>query len=177
MNQNAPMVAMAQSVFGNQGVHYVFAYARNESQEGVTVPLSGLEMSGPVFAYDWTTHSGALIPKAGSIRMNFAAGWDYQVLSSVNRRGLALLGDTDNIATLGKERIAALEDHGALTATITFAHGEDVLTISGYASHLPKLKLLQGKLNNTAYDPQTKIFRVQLAPAGSGEAILQISAR
>jgi hypothetical protein len=177
MNENAPMVAMSQSVFGNQGAHYVFAYSRKESQEGVAVPLSGLEMSGPVFAYDWMTHRGELIPEAGSIRMKFADGWDYQILSPVNRQGLALLGDTDKIVTLGKQRVAALEDHGTLTMTIKFAHGEDLLTISGYASHPPKLKALQGKLNNAAYDPQTKIFRAQVAPAGPGEAVLQVSAR
>ena len=109
--------------------------------------------------------------------MKFADGWDYQILSPVNSQGLALVGDTDKIVSLGKQRIAAVENHGTLTTTIKFAHGEDVLTISGYASHLPKLKVVEGKLNSTAYDPQTKVFRAQVAPAGSGEAILQISAR
>jgi hypothetical protein len=90
---------------------------------------------------------------------------------------LALLGDTEKFVPLGKQRIAALEDRGTLTATIKFAAGEDVLTISGYSSRSPKVKAIQGKLNNTAYDPQTKIFRVQVAPSSSGEAILQVSAR
>jgi hypothetical protein len=177
LNENAPMVAMSQSAFGNQGVRYVFAYARSESQEGITIPLGDLEMRGPVFAYDWVTHNGKVLPDGGNIQMKFTGGWDYQILSPVNREGLALLGDTDKIVPLGKQSIAALEDHGAQTATIRFAHGEDVLTISGYASHPPELKALQGKLNSTAYDPQTKIFRAQVEPAGADEAILQISAR
>jgi hypothetical protein len=177
LNERAPMVAMSQSALGNQRTRYVFAYARSESQEGVTVPLNDLEMSGPVFAYDWMTHSGVLIPDAGSIRMKFADGWDYQILSPVNRQGLALLGDTEKIVPFAKQRIAALEDQCTLTMSIKFAHGEDVLTISGYASHRPKLKALQGKLNDTSYDPQTKIFRAQVAPAGSGDAVLQVSAR
>jgi hypothetical protein len=177
MNESAPMVAMSESAIGNQRAHYVFAYARSGSQESVTVPLSSLDISGPVFAYDWVTHRGELIPAGGSLRMKFADGWDYQVLSPVNRQGLALLGDTEKIVALGKQRITAVEDHGTLTATIKFAHGEDVLTIAGYASHRPELKALQGKLNNTAYDPQTKIFRAQVAPDGTGEANLRVSAR
>jgi hypothetical protein len=177
LNRSAPMVAMSQSKFGEHGAYYVFAYARSESQEGVTVPLRDLEMSGPVFAYDWVTHSGELIPDGGSLQMKFADGWDYQVLSTVNREGLALLGDTEKIVPSGKQRIAAVEEHGSLTMTIKFAHGEDALTISGYASRRPRLKVRQGKLNSTAYDPQTKIFRAQVAPARSGEAILQASAR
>ena len=174
MNETGPMIATSESAFGNQRAHYVFAYPRTGSEEGVTVPLSSLQISGPVFAYDWVTHSGELLPDGGSLRMKFADGWDYQILSPVNRKGLALLGDTDKIVSWGRQRIAALEDHGTLTVTIKFAHGEDVLTISGYAAHLPKFKALQGKLANTAYDPQTKIFRAQVAPAGSGQAILRV---
>jgi hypothetical protein len=136
LNERAPMVAMSQSALGNQRTRYVFAYARSESQEGVTVPLNDLEMSGPVFAYDWMTHSGVLIPDAGSIRMKFADGWDYQILSPVNRQGLALLGDTEKIVPFAKQRIAALEDQRTLTMSIKFAHGEDVLTACGRASLL-----------------------------------------
>jgi hypothetical protein len=176
-NSGTPMVAMSTDTFGDQSVRYVFAYARSASEESTTVPLSSLELSGSVFAYDWVTRSGELIPEGGSLRMRFADGWDYQILSPVNREGLALLGDTEKIVPLGKQRIAALEDRGTLTATIKFAAGEDVLTISGYSSRSPKVKAIQGKLNNTAYDPQTKIFRVQVAPSSSGEAILQVSAR
>ena len=175
-NRSGPMIASSESAFGNQRAQYVFAYPRTGSEEGVTVSLSSLQISGPVFAYDWVTHSGELLPEGGSLRMKFADGWDYQILSAVNRKGLALLGDTDKIVSLGKQRIAALEDHGDLTVTVKFARGEDLLTISGYASHLPKLKALQGKLADTAYDPQTKIFRAQVAPAESGQAILQVIA-
>jgi len=177
MNQSAPMVAMSESAFGNQRAHYVFAYARSASQELATVPLSTLEISGPVFAYDWVTHHGELLPDGGTLQMKFADGWDYQILSPVNRQGLALLGDTERIVPVGKQRIASVDDRGALTVTIKFAHGEDGLTITGYSSHRPKLKALQGKLNDTSYDPQTKLFRAQIAPAPSGQAILQVSAR
>ena len=176
-NESAPMVAMSESAFGNRRARYVSAYPRSASQESVAVPLSTLEMSGPVFAYDWVTHSGELLPDGRSLRMKFADGWAYQILSPVNRQGLALLGDTEKIVSLGKQRIAAVEDRGTLTVTIKFARGEAMLTISGYASHRPKFKALQGKLNDTAYDPQTKIFRAQTTPDGSGDAILQVIPR
>ena len=176
-NSGAPMVAMSTDTFGDQSVRYVFAYARSASEESTTVPLSNLEVSGSVFAYDWLTHRGEMISEGGSLRMRFVDGWDYQILSPVNREGLALLGDTEKFVPLGKQRIAALEDRGTLTATIKFAAGEDMLTISGYSSRSPTVKAIQGKLSHTAYDPQAKIFRVQVAPSSSGEAILQVSAR
>jgi hypothetical protein len=175
-NPNAPMVAMAQTAFGDDTVRYVFAYPRNGSEGAVTVPLSDLDASRPVFAYDWAKHTGKLIPPGGSLRMKFEGGWDYQILSPVNRKGLALLGETGKIVSTGKKRISALEDHGTLTATIRFAQGEDALPISGYASQRPKLKALKGKLENVAYDAQTKMFEARVAPGSSGVAILRISA-
>jgi hypothetical protein len=176
-NSGAPMVGMSTDTFGDQSIRYVFAYARSASDRSTIVPLSSLELSGSVFAYDWVTHSGKVIPKGGRIRMRFVDGWDYQILSPVNREGLALLGDTEKFVPMGKQRIATVEDRATLTATIKFAPGEDMLTIFGYASHKPKLNALQGRLNDTAYDPETKIFRARVGPSNSGEAILQISAR
>ena len=176
-NPGAPMVAMAQTVFGDVTIRYVFAYSRNSSEGSVTVPLSDLDISGPAFAYDWVKHSGELIPADGNLQMKFEGGWDYQILSPVNRNGLALLGDVQQIVPAGRKRIAAVEDHGTLTATIQFADGEDALPISGYSLRRPKLKALKGKLENVAYDAETKMFKTQVVRGGSGEAILRISAR
>ncbi len=176
-NSGAPMVAMTETTFGNDTVRYVFAYPRSASQGTVTVPLSTLGVSGQVFAYDWTTHTGEVIPDGGSLTMKFHDGWDYQILTPVNRKGLALLGDTEEIVPLGKQRIGRLEDRGNLTATIKFAPGEDMLAISGYASHQPKFKAFKGKVNNSSYDSQAKIFQAQVAPDSAGEVTLKISAR
>ena len=174
VNSDQPMVAMTRTIFGNLSVRYVFAYPRRASQDAVTVPLSNLQAAGPVFAYDWATHSGAVIPDRGSLQMKFKDGWDYQILSPVNRRGLAFLGDTERIAPLGKQRIATLEDRGTLTANVKFALGEDTLTVSGYAARKPEIKVLKGKLHKASYDVQTRMFQAQIEPAESGEAILRV---
>jgi hypothetical protein len=174
-NSGVPMVAMAESMYGKDSVRYVFAYARSASQPSATVPMSSLGVAGQVFAYDWMAHTGEVVPDGGSLRMKFQDGWDYQILSPVNRKGLALLGDAERIVPMGKQRVAALEDRDTLTATIKYAPGEDTLAISGYATRQPRFKGLKGKLNNASYDSQTKMFQAQLAP-DSGEAILRVSA-
>jgi hypothetical protein len=144
-NSRSPMITMAGSTFGDETVRYVFAYPRTTTQEAVSVPLSDLGTSGPVFAYDWRQHTGELILPGGNLRMKFVDAWDYQILSPVNRKGLALLGDTEQIVPLGKKRIAAIEDRGTLTITIEFARGENTLPISGYASRRPKVKALEAR--------------------------------
>jgi hypothetical protein len=176
-NPMEPMVAMAHTSFGDLTERYVFAYARTRSEEMVNVPLSNLELSGPVFAYNWAAQTGEVIPAGGNLQLKFVDGWDYQVLTPVNKKGLALLGDIDQIVPAGKQRIAALSDHGSLTATVKFAPGEDLLTISGYASNRPKIKALQGKLTHATYEPKTDIFRAELTPDSSGQAVLRVTAR
>ena len=114
LGEQAPMVAAAATDFGNLQIQYVFAYPRRFSDSQVTVTLDELGVSGPVFAYNWVTHEGQLVSPGGSLKMKFENGWAFQVLSPVNRDGLALLGDTEKIATLGKARFAAVKDDGSL---------------------------------------------------------------
>jgi hypothetical protein len=165
---------MSSGSFGGQSVRYVFAYARNASEESVTVPLSSLELSGPVFAYDWVTHSGEVIPAGRSLRMKFEDGWDYQILSAVSREGLAMLGDTQQIVTLGSQRIVGLQDRGGIVATIKFAPGEKTRSISGYALRRPVLKAISGEIKAVTYDEQSGIFTSEVAPAPSQTANIQI---
>lgn len=174
---NRPMVAMATTAFGSDIVRYVFAYPRNSADQSVTVPLGELHASGPVFAYDWTQHTGALIPSGGNLVMRFHDGWDYQILCPVNRKGLALLGDAAKFVSMGKQRVAAVEDRGAITATVRFASGEDALAISGYAADRPKVKTREGSSKNFSYDSQTRMWDVSVSPGKSGEAVVRISAR
>jgi hypothetical protein len=175
-NPGAPMVAMATTDFANDTVRYVFAYPRNETDQSVTVPLDELGAAGPVFAYDWLKHTGQLIPAGGTLGMKFQDGWDYQIVSPVNRKGLALLGDTANFVSMGKQRVRALEDKGALSATVRFAPGEEALTIAGYASHRPNVKSREGKVKAVSYNSQSGIFELSVSPGKAGKAILRISA-
>ena len=109
--------------------------------------------------------------------MKFENGWAFQVLSPVNRDGLALLGDTEKIATLGKARFAAVKDDGSLSATVRFSSDERMRVISGYASHRPTIAATTGKIGTVSYDGQSHIFTAQVLPGGSQQAEIGISAR
>lgn len=177
-SEHAPMVASATTSFGNLRVHYVFAYPRRNSDTQVTVPLRELGISGPVFAYNWVTHRGHLIPAGGSVRMEFANGWAYDVLSPVTRGHLAFLGDTAQVTPLGKARISALRQSGrSLTATVRFAAQEASQTISGYASSRPAVKALSGKLDSMTYDKATQMFTARMSPGKAQQATVKIRAR
>jgi hypothetical protein len=173
---DAPMIAMAQTSFGSMTERYVFAYSRTASEAAINVPLTDLGVSGPVSAYDWVMHKGEVVSRGETVHMKFADGWGYEVLAPINSKGLALLGDLKQIVPAGKQRIATLEDRGTLTATINFAPGEDVVAISGYAAHRPKIKALKGKLKSVAYDPKTELFDLQVASAKNRQAVIRVAA-
>jgi len=175
-NQQMPMVAAAETKFADSSVRYVFSYPRRSTDPGFSVSLDQLGFSGPAYAYDWSAHTGSVISAGGTLSAQFRDGFAYLILVPVNRQGLALLGDTEKIVPLGKQRIAALSDRGTLTTTILFAPWETARTISGYASQKPKLRAVKGALKSLAYDAETKIFQAQVTPSASGEAVLQVSA-
>ena len=175
-HQKVPMIAEAETKFASSSVHYVFSYPRKRSQFDYSVSLSDLGISGPAYAYDWLAHTGKVIESGGTLPIHYKDGFSYTVLVPVNQEGLALLGDTEKIVPLGKQRVASIENNGSLAATIEFAPGESELNISGYASRRPKLSALSGELKHVTYDPKSGIFQVRLSPSPSGRALLKISA-
>ncbi len=173
----SPMIAAAATTFGGLKIQYVFAYPRQTSDSQVTVPLRSLGVTGSVFAYDWVTHQGRILPPDGSLNLEFQNGWAYQVLTPVTNSGLALLGDTGKIAPMGRAVVADLTASGSgLTATIQFARGEKTRTISGYASRRPAVKAVSGAVRGVTYSELTHIFTAQVTPDNSGTAKVRVAA-
>lgn len=177
IGRRAPMVAAATTSFGDLRYQYVFAYPRTASDTQVTVSLHDLGVSGPVFAYNWQTHQGELIPANGSLTMEFNDGWAYQVLAPLSPDGIALLGDTAKITPMGRARFAAVQQNQGLTTTVAFSQKEGPQTLSGYAARPPRVKALSGKVQDFHYDAAAHIFTVSVVPGESRQAELQILAR
>ena len=175
LDERAPMVAMATTDFGGVQARYLFAYPRQSSTSQVTVPLQDLGISGPAFAYNWAAHQGQTVPANGHLTMDFADGWAFYVISPINHAGLALLGDMDKIASLGRARFASVEDNGVLTAKILFSRDETMQSVYGYAAHRPVIKALVGNIDPMGYNEQTHIFTIEVSPGNSHEAQIQVS--
>ena len=171
-NSEGPMVAAAQSTFDGGRMIYLFAYPRRPSDSSVEVSLKSLGLDQPVYAWNWVTHHGELIP--AHINMTFADGWAYDVLAPINQNGLALLGDLARIAPLGRARIASLSDGQALTFTVRFAPNERRVRIFGYAAQRPQVTERSGQANLVEYNEQTHIFALNVQATRSGEATIKV---
>jgi hypothetical protein len=171
------MVATATTQFGQSRVLYVFSYPRRPTDTDVTIPLRSLGVSSPVYAFDWVTRQGAVLPPSGMLRMTFVDGWSYQVLSPVSPEGFALLGDSEKIVPLGKKRIRSISDKGLITVTIQYAARETARPISGYCAHEPRVRMTIGKVAALRYDNQTHIFTADVSPGANGIAKMVIDPR
>jgi hypothetical protein len=103
------------------------------------------------------------------------AGGSFFTVVPVGPSGIAFLGDTNKLFSLGKKRISALSDTGIVKATVQFAHGETNLTLSGYAPSAPYLWALDGVVSAINYDPAKHFLSVNLAPGASKTALLALS--
>jgi hypothetical protein len=157
----APMVAATRS--GDEVE--VFAYPRATSQAQATVSLRQLGIAGPAYAWDWVRHTGMRIRAGGSFGMLFQDGWAYSVVTPLGKDGIAILGDTEQIVPLSRERFASVRTLGNARVTVAYARGEEAVTLAGYAASRPMLRAVKGSLDALQYFPGTHLFRVRLHPA------------
>ena len=157
----APMIAATRS--GDETE--VFAYPRTDSEERTTVSLRELGIRGPAYEWDWVRQSGRRIAAGGSFAMAFQDGWAYAVVTPIGRTGIAVLGDTGKIVPLAGERFPSVTNSAEPHVTITYAPGEDVVRLAGYAARRPIIRALRGSVASLQYDGPAHLFRVTVHPA------------
>ncbi len=177
-NEVVPMIASTWSEHGTQQdklrTTYVFAYARH-GEISATIQAADFGNSGPVYVYDWRAGHGQLLAKNGAYVLPMTDGWGYAVFAPVGASGMAVLGDTEKIATAGRQRIREISDDGRLRLTMLFAPGESAQTIFIYAPQRPRAVASSGQLQSQFYDAATKLLHLTLLPNSKNKAMVEIS--
>ena len=165
-SSDAPMVAATRS--GDEVE--VFAYPRTDSQEHATVSLHQLGIQGPAYEWDWVRQTGKRIPAGSSFAMAFQDGWAYAVVTPLGKTGIGVMGDTDKIVPLARERFPSVTHSTNAHVTIAYAPGEDAVTLTGYATRRPVIRATRGSADSMQYAEATHLFRVTVHPtATAGE--------
>jgi hypothetical protein len=162
-SSNAPMVATTRS--GNETE--VFAYPRADSSAQTTVSLRQLGIQGQAYEWDWVRQTGSRIPAGGSFTLAFEDGWAYAVLTPIGEDGIGVLGDTDKIVPLARERFPAVTNSTNARVTIVYAAGEDTVRLTGYAARQPRVRALRGSVDSLRYAAATHLFSVSVHPAAA----------
>jgi hypothetical protein len=171
------MVAGTYSQHGALRDAYVFAYARNgQPSESVTFSPAEFGVSGNAYVYDYFTGKGTLVAAGTNFTDAVGAG-SYYVIAPVGRSGIAFLGDAGKFVSVGAQRIAQLDDNGAVQATVTFAPGEGAVTLHGYAPAAPTATARDGAVGPVSYDLATHLFSVPVSAGHNGSAMITLAAR
>src|SRR5215471_3767123 len=169
----SPMVAFTYTDHGTMRAAYVFANSRSS---GVPVRFrpASMGLSGQVYVYNKFTGSGRVIAAGGSFSES-VGDIAYYVAVGIGPSGIAFLGDADKSVSMGRKRIADVADDGSVHATVTFAAGEDAVTLQGYSPVAPIISTQSGAAGPVSYDPARGIFEVIIAPGGDGTAAVTLS--
>ncbi|MBV9525461.1 MAG: hypothetical protein JOZ46_06570, partial [Candidatus Dormibacteraeota bacterium] len=133
----APMVAATRTDHGGGMVAaYVVAYARGGST-GYSFSPADVGVHGDAYVYDYFTHTGRVVPAGQTYTGATHGGVSYDIVVPVGPSGIALIGDGQQLVTLGAERVASLADNGAVRAAVSFAPSEHSATMSGWSPSPP----------------------------------------
>jgi hypothetical protein len=169
----APMVAATYSDFGGLRAWYMFAFAQGSNTQA-SFRLSDVGVAGPTYLYDYFKGTGSIVQPGDLLNLE-ATEYSYRIAAPVGPSGIALLGDAGQFVSLGKKRIAALSDDGAVSVTIAFAKGEWDRILLGYSPVPVSASATAGRTTQPIRDPSTGLFRVRVAPGPNGTATLRIS--
>ena len=170
----APMLAATYTDLGDLKAAYVFAYPR-----GSPLPISfqpkSLGFDGLVYIYNYLAHTGRLMNSAELFIDETLDAYAYYIVTPIGRSGIGLLGDADQLVSLGRQRIHSVIDDGVLEVAVTFAQGESDCVLHGYSPSAPKVTAKAGAAGVPSYDPATRLFRVSLLPGNDGSAVVDIA--
>jgi hypothetical protein len=173
-NGPGPMVAYTYTDHASSRAAYVVALRRGDATAAAFTP-SETGVAGNVFAYDVRHRSGAVINAGARMNLDLSQDWTYLVLVPLNRSRIALVGDAGKFVPRGRARIAALTDRGeAVEVEVSFASGEESVTLTGYSHDPPLISAETGRLVNVSWSPSTGMFELVVTPGAKASAQLTI---
>ena len=166
--QVAPLVATTYTAQGNKRVIYAVVLDPPGSS-GTSFTLTPADLGtggGGAFVYDYFAGAGQpLEPGKSYVGKVPPGGVVYLIVVPAGASGVVLLGDSGKFVSLGRQRVASIDDEpDGLAARLLFARGEDTVTLHGYSRRIPTLKLVDGTADPVAYDAAAGYFTVVVHP-------------
>jgi hypothetical protein len=169
-----PMIAATSTRFESWTAHYVFAYPQGSNTQASFTPAS-LGITGDSYVYDYFAKAGQVAHSTDNVTANITGDSQYWIVTPVGRSGMALIGDTGHFVTVGRKRVRAVRDDGAIHFTVAFAAGEESRQIEGFSPAAPRISSTDGTILQTEYDAAAHRFRFTVAPGAKSTATVMIS--
>ncbi len=162
-----PLVSTALT--DHAGRKTVYALVTNPSKapaSSFTLSPADLGTQGPVCVYDYFAGSARWLendqPYTGGVA---PGGVGYLIVTPVGASGIALLGDADKFVSMGRQRIASVQDQpDRLVADMLLSPEEEAVTLHGYCHQQPTVTVQHGTNDPLTYDAATGHFSVLVHP-------------
>lgn len=171
--QKEPMIAATHTDHEAGRTAYVIAYPRGEKRDA-QLTLTELGIDGPAFVYNYFQRSGGPAAAGGTIGGRIEGDLDYLIVAPMVN-GIALLGDLDHFASLGKKRIASVKASRGLTIEVLFAAGERTRTLYGFTAGAPTVLAAAGTATLDFYDEGSGIFGITVGPGPAGANTFEVA--
>ncbi len=171
--QAGPLVATAQTDHGGRRTVYAAVVNLPKAPAAsFTLSPADLQTQGLVCVYDYFAANGRWLEKGESYTGQVQPGGiGYFVVAPAGASGVALLGDSGKFVSMGRQRIASVEDRPkSLTAEVVLSPSEDSVTLHGYCHGKPAVTVRQGSADPVSYDAATGHFTVVVHPGDAAAA-------
>ncbi len=137
------------------------------TQDATFTPAS-VGVAGASYVYNYFTGAGTVVPAGHAYTDAVDMDGSYYVVAPINRSGIAFLGDAGKFVSLGAKRVTKLVETGsAVSASVSFAHGEGAITMHGYSAGPVAVHAATGSVSDLSYDAATRLFSFHVQPGGS----------
>ncbi len=171
--RSVPFIGNTWTDDGPVRTSYVFAFSRSG---GAYPPVSftpeDAGTKSPAYVYDYFTHQVSRVGVGENFEELVGPGEaGYYIVAPVSPSGMAFFGDEGKIASMGKERIASLEEGPhSITAEVLFADGEDSVTLFGDAPSAPTTTVRGGSAGAVTFRKTDGYFSVEVSPSPDAQA-------
>ncbi len=164
---DSPFIASTWTADDNVRTAYVFAFSRSgKVHQTVTFSPEEAGTRGPVVVYNYFEHVVRPVGRGQKFSAMIGPGEAaYYIVAPVGPSGIALFGDRGKFVSMGKERIASLQElPHAVRVRVLFATNENEVTLFGDAPSEPTVTVQGGHARAVTFNPNTGYFSVRIVP-------------
>ena len=170
----APFIASTWTEDGAIRTAYVFAFSRSSAVYQTVHFTPGEAGTGATSCvYDYFSHLVSHVAGGQEFKALIGPGEaSYYIVAPTGPSGIALFGDKGKFASMGKERIASVEEGAhSVTAQVLFAAGDDSVTLFGDAPSAPSVTVHGGSAGAVSFRQGDGYFSVRVTPDSSTTAV------
>lgn len=170
----SPFLASTWTDDGAIRTAYVFAFSRSPAvYQTVHFTPTQAGAGSPACVYEYFSHVVSCVSSGGEFKALLGPGeTGYYIVAPTGPSGIALFGDHGKFASMGKERIATVQESPhSVTVQVLFGVGDRSVTLFGHAPSAPSVEVHGGSAGAVSFRQSDGYFSTRITPDSSTQAV------